>query len=373
MGISVIDHVMEVGAMPRELLDGLGLAVAILDARSGQILHVNGVFCQTLKRTLDEVLKVRSILQFIHPDDRLIHLVCTDELTKGIVDRTRFKVRLLRPDGRWVRMRAAQSAVRDHSGKLPWLTLVLDDVTEPESHSDERFRSLAGDNVTIWTWYPGSGDGRSSGAFDILLGGPDAVQPRSLEGFKERVHPDDLRAVEVLLKRSARGLSGTQDYRRLVDSNRTRWVREMVTPVKDGDGRLIKVIGMSVDITDDRIQKPNRKSEEILSFIRHLQTQWDKPLVLSAVARQYDVGPRSLQKYFSALGTTPLEFLKRIRLVHAYDMLSGPSVSTTGTKVCARCGFGNLGHFARDYRTEFGELPSETLLRARTSDRATKD
>ena len=30
-----------------------------------------------------------------------------------------------------------------------------------------------------------------------------------------------------------------------------------------------------------------------------------------------------------------------------------------------KCGFGNLGHFARDFRKMFGELPSEVLARTR--------
>jgi len=34
------------------------------------------------------------------------------------------------------------------------------------------------------------------------------------------------------------------------------------------------------------------------------------------------------------------------------------------TAVAFACGFGNLGHFARDYREVFGERPSMTLARA---------
>ena len=33
--------------------------------------------------------------------------------------------------------------------------------------------------------------------------------------------------------------------------------------------------------------------------------------------------------------------------------------------VASQCGFLNPGHFARDYRIAFGELPSETLRRSR--------
>jgi AraC-like DNA-binding protein len=35
------------------------------------------------------------------------------------------------------------------------------------------------------------------------------------------------------------------------------------------------------------------------------------------------------------------------------------------TAVALRWGFGHLGQFAADYRARFGELPSETLRRAR--------
>jgi AraC-like DNA-binding protein len=33
--------------------------------------------------------------------------------------------------------------------------------------------------------------------------------------------------------------------------------------------------------------------------------------------------------------------------------------------VASQCGFLNPGHFARDYRIAFGELPSETLRQSR--------
>src|SRR5262249_14100860 len=93
------------------------------------------------------------------------------------------------------------------------------------------------------------------------------------------------------------------------------------------------------------------------------------PLVIAEIARQHGVSLRGVQKHFALRGTSIAEFLKRIRLVHAYDMLAQPGPRTTVTKVCAKCGFGNLGHFARDYRSAFGELPSHTLLRARLRDR----
>ena len=60
---------------------------------------------------------------------------------------------------------------------------------------------------------------------------------------------------------------------------------------------------------------------------------------------------------------TPMEYVKRIRLGHAHEQLSSPDEGVTVTNVDLACGFGNLGHFARDYAQMFGERPSETLKR----------
>ena len=45
-------------------------------------------------------------------------------------------------------------------------------------------------------------------------------------------------------------------------------------------------------------------------------------------------------------------------------MLGQPEKATSVTNVAFDCGFGNLGHFAKYYRLEFGEVPSATLQRS---------
>jgi AraC-like DNA-binding protein len=44
-------------------------------------------------------------------------------------------------------------------------------------------------------------------------------------------------------------------------------------------------------------------------------------------------------------------------------MLQATIQGTSVTQVALRCGFQNTGHFAREFRPAFGELPSETLRR----------
>jgi transcriptional regulator GlxA family with amidase domain len=45
-------------------------------------------------------------------------------------------------------------------------------------------------------------------------------------------------------------------------------------------------------------------------------------------------------------------------------MLEQSDRETSVTQIALKCGFQNPGHFARDFRLAFGELPSEALKRS---------
>jgi transcriptional regulator GlxA family with amidase domain len=60
-----------------------------------------------------------------------------------------------------------------------------------------------------------------------------------------------------------------------------------------------------------------------------------------------------------------MEFVKDVRLKRANAILA--TGTTSVSDVALACGFGNFGHFSNYYKTKFGELPSQTLKRARGS------
>jgi AraC-like DNA-binding protein len=63
-----------------------------------------------------------------------------------------------------------------------------------------------------------------------------------------------------------------------------------------------------------------------------------------------------------AYGVTPHHWLKLVRLNAAYkDLYQGNCISVT--QVCQQWGFNHTGRFAIEYRSLFGESPSETLRR----------
>jgi AraC-like DNA-binding protein len=97
-----------------------------------------------------------------------------------------------------------------------------------------------------------------------------------------------------------------------------------------------------------------------------IQANWDRPIRIDDLVALTEVSARSLFKAFrQTRGYSPIAFAKMVRLKQARLMLDGgnPDISVTG--VAFKCGFGNLGHFAADYKRAFGELPSETLATQR--------
>jgi transcriptional regulator GlxA family with amidase domain len=89
----------------------------------------------------------------------------------------------------------------------------------------------------------------------------------------------------------------------------------------------------------------------------------DRDITLSDIAAAVNVTPRSVQYVFRRhLGTTPLEYLRRVRLDCAHRELQAadPSVDTV-TAIAGRWGFAHAGRFSSVYKQVFGRPPSRTL------------
>src|ERR1700759_25713 len=84
---------------------------------------------------------------------------------------------------------------------------------------------------------------------------------------------------------------------------------------------------------------------------------------LSDIAAAIAVTPRSVQYTFRRhLGTTPLEYLRRVRLDRAHrDLLAADTAVDTVMAIAERWRFGQAGRFSIAYRETFGTPPSRTL------------
>ena len=90
--------------------------------------------------------------------------------------------------------------------------------------------------------------------------------------------------------------------------------------------------------------------------------QADEPLSMLDVCRRLGTSRRKLNYCFhDVLGSSPVKHLRAVRLNGVRRELrnTAPSVQDAA----ARWGFWHLGQFSRDYKRQFGELPSVTLKR----------
>src|SRR5579863_54682 len=102
-----------------------------------------------------------------------------------------------------------------------------------------------------------------------------------------------------------------------------------------------------------------RRAEEFI------EAHWDQAITIERLVEETGASARAMFRAFQQTrGYSPMAFARMIRLRRARDKLSAPDPETSVTSVAFACGFGNLGHFARDYREAFGERPSVTLARA---------
>lgn len=86
------------------------------------------------------------------------------------------------------------------------------------------------------------------------------------------------------------------------------------------------------------------------------------PLAIGDLAAHCGIGIRALEKNFRRhLGTTPLDFLRNLRLDKARRLLKDGASHWSVTGAALEAGFPNLGRFAAFYRRRFGEFPRDTV------------
>lgn len=98
----------------------------------------------------------------------------------------------------------------------------------------------------------------------------------------------------------------------------------------------------------------------------YIEAHWNEPLDLERIAEVANVSVRTIFREFSDAGRgSPGQFVRRVRLQRAAELLRRPDEQTSVLAIAFKCGFHNLGRFASEYRQAIGELPSETLKNAR--------
>jgi AraC-like DNA-binding protein len=107
---------------------------------------------------------------------------------------------------------------------------------------------------------------------------------------------------------------------------------------------------------------------DLVRALGWLRDHLSEPVRLDVLTQVAGVRPRTLETHFKTfLGTTPLGWVRRMRLARARQELLRRGARATVTAVAFSNGFTQLGRFAAEYRKAFGELPSATIQCAKNT------
>ncbi|MFD6969584.1 helix-turn-helix domain-containing protein [Streptomyces sp. NPDC059979] len=104
-------------------------------------------------------------------------------------------------------------------------------------------------------------------------------------------------------------------------------------------------------------------SETVRRAVAFVESQPASEIGLAHMAAAASVTPRALQYAFRRhLGTTPMAYVRRVRLAQAHDdLLAADPARHTVTAIASRWGFHHQGRFAAAYRGAYGVPPRRTL------------
>lgn len=113
--------------------------------------------------------------------------------------------------------------------------------------------------------------------------------------------------------------------------------------------------------------KPSRRAKLIAQAEQEMLASFEKPLTLKQLAQKLGSSSSALSYGFKELfGMSPMRYLKVRRLNALRQRLKASyPEDCTITMLANQFGFWSAGHFARDYKDMFGELPSQTLRNTR--------
>jgi AraC-like DNA-binding protein len=332
------------------------------------------------------VIGITTVLDPIHPARRFdVELTDPDEI--GDFLESAFGARI---DVSW--------APLAHSGGRPRLRhrrtdvgpIIIDHIEVPGRA--QMFPDPLGKVVAWW-----SSSGRIGGECAGLAGRAEAgeITLTAQHDLPSTVYAEDLTVTAVLLDPAvvagvAAGVPSTEapmPFRfstfQPVDADAVRLWQDTVRYVRDSvlaDDRKVTplVVGLASRLLsavtlsafpeaavdhDDAAGRVDARPALLRLAVDYLESNAGNDIALPDIARAVHISPRAVQYMFRRhLGTTPLQYLRQLRLHHAHqDLVRGSRSTDTVTRIAARWGFAHTGRFAVAYREVYGHSPHQTL------------
>lgn len=246
-------------------------------------------------------------LSLVHPDDvHLVEFSTEDIRPEGTHLDAEF--RIIKPDGttRWV---AAHALARFGSDGRPVEIIgVNQDVTDQKRSeealriSEDRLRQFGESSSDVLWMREAAGLQYEylSPAFDRIYGisRQDALRGDNFEGWIDLIVPEYRDHARAHMEKLQRGERSTVEYRirRPVDGH-VRWLRNTDFPMRAADGRVVRIGGISHDLTDVKAAEEHHRV--LLSELQHRVR--NTLAVIRSIAHRTALGRHSVSDYAEQL------------------------------------------------------------------------
>lgn len=138
--------------------------------------------------------------------------------------------------------------------------------------------------------------------------------------------------------------------------DRTRgWCLTHKLPLRDGDGPVIGLAGISYDLRLPDTANP--AYQRVAQVIERIRTGYAEPLKLAVLAREALMSIAQLERYVQRiLGLTPKQLIIKTRLEAAATLLER---DRPVAEIAAACGYADHSAFSRQFKAAVGVAPSE--------------
>jgi AraC-like DNA-binding protein len=153
-----------------------------------------------------------------------------------------------------------------------------------------------------------------------------------------------------------------ENVRSLMGPDVTPKTRALLLPRAEELLLATLLVSQLPEVTSGRTTAQPATSAVLRRALRYIEQELDRPLTLEQIATSAKCSVRTLQRAFhDCHDKSVMQYVKEQRLIRVRDELKYSDNARSVTEVAVQWGFLQLGQFASDYRTLFGELPSQTF------------
>ena len=258
-----------------EISANINEAFWITDRLAGRVIYLSPAFESVFGISPAEYPDdTRYYLTFVHPDDVKMVEQAQHAIETGKPSSVEYRFRQRDGSHNWVR--ETSRPVFDEDGKLVRTVGVATNITAAKAaaeeirQANERFE-LVNKNIRETFWVTNRVNKKMEflgNAFESTFGIDRSLVLESPDFYSNHVHPDDLPFIKQVQADIEQGKVTDVEYRWKRPDGQTRWIKEFSSPVFDKDGSLIRTVGISSDITEEKeAQEQLKHSESFLQSV----------------------------------------------------------------------------------------------------------